>query len=236
MGKLKGHVLIFGYLHIGSYVAEKLDEIGIDYVVTTEAPTLPDLLKQEDPRRPRGRYPADQGPEEAGIESASMVVVTHSSAPTTCSSSSAQEAPARHPVVAVVRDEALVEPRGTRADIVIAASVTIGHLLALSAVTKTSWGSCFSERSARRDGRVLDIQVLAADRQGAAGVTKLARDHRGGSGGTNILRDALDPGFELQRTTLPLAVSGSSRLSGSLRAKPRRTRHRPALARFMPFI
>ncbi len=139
VGRLKSHVIIFGYTHMGRYVAEKLEELGIDYVVTTRDPALfQELLNKkvlvvlEAENRPASVL------KEAGIDRAGMVVVAHNSDPENMLYIlSARKLRPDIRIVTVVHDEALVETaKNAGADVVIPESVTVGHLLALSAVTK----------------------------------------------------------------------------------------------------
>ena len=46
--KLKQHVIVFGYSHLGRYVMEKLNEIGLDYVVITKDPHIYNELLKKD--------------------------------------------------------------------------------------------------------------------------------------------------------------------------------------------
>ena len=85
ISKLKEHVIVFGYAHLGRYVAEKLQEMNIDYVVVTRDPrSHEDLLRRnimtvlELETRPIDAL------KEAGINRAAMVVVSHEKDRTTC--------------------------------------------------------------------------------------------------------------------------------------------------------
>lgn len=149
ISRLKHHVIVFGYSHLGRYVTEKLDEIGFDYVVLTRDPNIyHDLLKKdifailESQARPMVSL------KEAGIDTADIVVVSHENdSDNMLVILSARKL--RHDVriISVVHDENLIETaKNAGADMVIPASVTVGHLLALSAVTKDLVGVVFSEK------------------------------------------------------------------------------------------
>ena len=187
VGKLKGHVIIFGYTHMGRYVAEKLDEMGIDYVVTTKDPnTFQDLLKQKILAVLEVETRPIKALKEAGIERASMVVVAHSSDPDNMLFIlSARKLRPDIRIITVVHDEALVETaRNAGADVVIPASVTVGHLLALSAVTKNLVGVVFSEKVGTKE--IAEFSVFKSSPligKGLQEVAKLAADNRGGQGG-----------------------------------------------------
>ena len=147
--KLKQHVIIFGYSHLGRYVAEKLEELGLDYVVITKDPTIyDDLLKKdvfavlEYETQPIAALTA------AGVDRASTLVVAHEKDPDNMLVIlSARKLRPNIRIVSVVHDSSLIETaKNAGADMIVPSSVTVGHLLALSAVTKDLVGVVFSER------------------------------------------------------------------------------------------
>jgi voltage-gated potassium channel len=147
--RLKGHVIVFGYAHLGRYVSEKLKEMGVDYVVVTRDPHAhEDLLRRsvmtilEFETRPIDAL------KEAGIARAAMVVVSHEKDPDNMLVIlSARKLRPDVRIVTVVHDPNLVETaKDAGADVVIPSSVTLGHLLAISAVTKDLVGVVFSEK------------------------------------------------------------------------------------------
>ncbi len=48
ISKLSGHIIVYGFTHMGRYVADKLDEIGFDYVVITKNPEVYHELLNKD--------------------------------------------------------------------------------------------------------------------------------------------------------------------------------------------
>ncbi len=147
--KLKKHVIVLGYTHLGRYVTDKLDEINLDYVVVTKNPSKYDeLLKKncfavlESENQPLDALTA------AGIEHASMVVVAHEKDPDNMLSIlSARKMNPKVRIISVVHNPSFTETaKNAGADMVIPSTVTVGHLLALSAVTKNIVGVVFSER------------------------------------------------------------------------------------------
>ena len=48
IARLKSHVIIYGYTHMGRYVADKLEELGLDYVVISRNPTVYQELINKD--------------------------------------------------------------------------------------------------------------------------------------------------------------------------------------------
>jgi len=148
MERLKNHVIVYGYGHLGKYVVEKLDEIGLDYVVVTTDPQFySELVKGntlvvlEHETRPI------EALRQAGIERAGMLIVSHQNdSSNMLITLSARKLRPNMRIVSVVHDTDLIEAmKGSGADIVIPSSVTVGHLLALSAATKDLVGIVFSE-------------------------------------------------------------------------------------------
>jgi Trk K+ transport system NAD-binding subunit len=147
--RLKNHVIVFGYSHLGRHVAQKLDDIGLDYVVLTRDPNLYHELVR------KGMFavlefethPTD-ALKQAGIDQASTIVVAHSEDPANMLVVlNARKLRQDIRIITVIHDEELVETaKNAGADMVIPSSVTVGHLLALSAVTKDLVGVVFSEK------------------------------------------------------------------------------------------
>jgi voltage-gated potassium channel len=215
VGRLKGHVIIFGYTHMGRYVAEKLDEMGIDYVVTTKDPSVfQDLLKKqilavlEIETRPMAAL------KEAGIERASMVVVAHSNDPDNMLFIlSARKLRPDVRIVTVVHDESLIETaRNAGADVVIPASVTVGHLLALSAVTKDLVGVVFSEKVGTKE--IAEFSLFKSSPLIGKGLQEVARLAViiGVVRGDDVLQNIFDPGFTLKEGDTLLVLGDPSKL------------------------
>jgi len=215
VGRLKGHVIIFGYTHMGRYVAEKLDEMGIDYVVTTKDPnTFQELLKQKILAVLEVETRPIKALNDAGIERASMVVVAHSSDPDNMLFIlSARKLRPDVRIVTVVHDESLVETaRNAGADVVIPASVTVGHLLALSAVTKNLVGVVFSEKVGTKE--IAEFSVFKSSPligKGLQEVAKLAVII-GVVRGDEVLQNIFDPGFTLQEGDTVLVLGDPGKL------------------------
>ena len=147
--RMKNHVIVFGYAHLGRYVADKLGDLGIDYVVVTHDPAIYDLLIKkkvmavlEHENRPIVAL------KEAGIEAASTLIAAHQDDPENMLITlSARRLKPGIRIISVVHDEQLTETaRNAGADVTIPSSVSVGHLLALSAVTRDLVGIVFSEK------------------------------------------------------------------------------------------
>ncbi len=149
IGRMKGHVVVFGYTHLGRYVADKLASVGLDCVVVTRDPQLYETLTKqkvlavlEHENRPVDAL------REARIEAASSLIAAHDK--DTDNMLVVLSARRMRPdlrIITVVHDGQLTETAKTAgADVVIGSSVSVGHLLALSATTKDLVGIVFSER------------------------------------------------------------------------------------------
>ena len=173
MQRLKNHVIVYGYGHLGKYVIEKLDELGLDYVVVTTDPQLyAGLVKDKTLAVLEHETRPIEALKQAGIEKAGMLIVSHQNDPDNMLITlSARKLRPNMRIVSVVHDSDLIDAmKSSGADMVIPSSVTIGHLLALSAATKDLVGIVFSEEIGTKEiARFTRLQVIEAHRQGAAG-------------------------------------------------------------------
>jgi voltage-gated potassium channel len=147
--RMKNHVIVFGYQHLGRYVADKLGELGIDYVVVTHDQSIYESLTKkkvlavlEHENRPIVAL------EQAGIKTATTLIAAHETdSENMLITLSARRLKPAVRIVSVVHDEQLTDTaKNAGADVVIPSSVSVGHLLALSAVTKDLVGIVFSEK------------------------------------------------------------------------------------------
>jgi voltage-gated potassium channel len=147
--RMKNHVIVFGYAQLGRYVADKLGELGIDYAVVTHEPAIYDSLTKKKvltvlhhENRPIVAL------KEAGIEEASTLIAAHEKDPENILIIlSARRLRPDIRIVSVVHDEQLIETaKNAGADVTVPSSVSVGHLLALSAITRDLVGIVFSEK------------------------------------------------------------------------------------------
>lgn len=213
--RLRSHTIIFGYEHLGRFVSEKLQELGLDYVVVTRNKQLYDELiskKVFAVHEVEGR-PVDSL-KEAGIESASTVIVSHQSDPDNLILVlAARKLRPDVRIIAVVHDPNMIETaKEAGADVVIPASVTVGHLLALSAITKDLVGIVFSEKIGTKEiaqFTVFKSSVLVG--KGMQEVAKLAmvigvvRDEA-------VVKNIFDPEFRLKEGDTVLVLGDPSNL------------------------
>ena len=147
--RLKKHAIVFGYSHLGRYVSQKLENLGFDYVIITKDPVIyNELLKKDVFAVLEYETQPIVALKAAGIERVSMIIVAHEKdADNMLIILSARKMRPDIRIITVVHDQSLTETaKNAGADMVIPASVTVGHLLALSAVTKDLVGVVFSEK------------------------------------------------------------------------------------------
>ncbi len=197
---IKRHVVVYGYGHLGKYVMEKLDELGLDYVVVTTEPQLYDsLIKNrvmavlEHETRPMEALKA------AGIERAGMLIAAHQDdSKNMLITLSARKVRPDLRIVSVVHDSELIEAaKNAGADVVIPSSVTVGHLLALSAVTKELVGVVFSEEIGTKE--IARFSLFKSSKligKGLQEVSSLAVVI-GVVRGANVVQNIFDPAFRL---------------------------------------
>ena len=166
-------------------MAEKLDELGFDNAIVTRDPEIyKELLKQKAfVVQEKENHPI-MALKEAGLDKASIIIA-------------AQDEDSRNlliilavrkmrpdiRIVSVINDQDLIETAKTAgADAVIPASITVGRLLALSAVTKIWSGWYIPKRLERRNRRILGLQDVQADREGSARGIEIRNDHRSCAG------------------------------------------------------
>jgi voltage-gated potassium channel len=149
MKRLRKHVIVFGYSNLGKYVSEKLEELGFDYVIMTKDPnTYNELLQRDVFVVLEYETQPIEALKTAGIDQASMVVIAHEQdAENMLILLTARKMRPDVRIITVVHDPGLIETAKTAgASMVIPDAVTVGHLLALSAVTKGLVGIVFSEK------------------------------------------------------------------------------------------
>jgi Trk K+ transport system NAD-binding subunit len=161
--RLKDHAIVLGYTHWGRYVMEKLEDLGLDFVIVTKDAQVYDELLRNDVFVVLERETQSMTAlTEAGIDRASIVVSAHEKdADNMLAILSARKLHSDIRIISVVHDNTLVETaRNAGADIVIPSSVTVGHLLALSAVTRNLVGVVFSERIGTKE--IAEFSVFKA--------------------------------------------------------------------------
>lgn len=200
--RMRGHVIVFGYAHLGRYVADKLVELGLDCVVVTRDPAIYDALTKrkvlvvlEQENRPIVTL------KEAGVEHASTLIAAHEKdSDNMLAILSARRLRPDIRVISVVHDEELTDTaRNAGADVVIPSSVSVGHLLALSATTRDLVGIVFSERVGTRE--IAQFSVFKSSKligQRLPDLTKFAHVI-GVVRNDELIRDVFDPGLRIQQ-------------------------------------
>ena len=213
--RLKDHAIIMGYSHLGRYVAEKLDELGFDNAIVTRDPEIfKELIKQKAFAVLENENHPIMALKEAGLDKASIIIA-------------AQDEDSRNMliilavrkmrpdirIVSVINDQDLIETAKTAgADVVIPSSVTVGRLLALSAVTKNLVGVVFSEKTGTKE--IAEFSVFKASiliGKGLHEVSKFAtiigvvRDDM-------VLKSIFDPTFTIKENDVLLVLGDSEKL------------------------
>lgn len=199
--RMKGHVIVYGYAHLGRYVADKLLEVGLDCVVVTRDPAVYESLAKkkmlvvlEQENRPIVAL------KEAKIETASTLIAAHEKdQENILAILSARRLKPTIRIISVVHDDQLIDAaKNAGADVVIPSSVSVGHLLALSATTQDLVGIVFSEKVGTKE--IAQFSVFRASRligQGLQELTNLAHIVgivRNGE----LIRNVFDPSLRVQ--------------------------------------
>lgn len=200
--RLKGHVIVFGYSHLGRYVADKLATLGLDTVVVTRDPALYETLTKqkalavlEHENRPIMTL------REANIETASTLIAAHEKDPDNMLVMlSARRLRPDLRIISVVHDDQLVDTaKNAGADVVIPSSVSVGHLLALSATAKDLVGIVFSERVGTKE--IAQFSVFRSSKLIGQRLQELTRFAHviGIVRNDQLIRDVFDPTLKIQQ-------------------------------------
>lgn len=212
---LKGHIILFGYNHLGKYVAEKMDELGIPYVVVQKDAQTHEALSRQKVLSilERETHPIE-ALKHAGVERASCVIVCHASdSENLMVVLSVKKLRPDIRVVSVVHSSDLLETaKNAGSDVVIPSSVTVGHLLALSAITKDLVGVVFSEKIGTKEiGQFSIFKRSKLIGKGMQEVTKYATVI-GVVRNDAVVRDIFDPSFRLMENDVLLVLGNPSAL------------------------
>ncbi len=215
MKRIKKHVIVFGYSHLGKYVTEKLDELGFDYVIMTKDPnTYNELLKKDVFVVLEYETQPIAAMKTAGVDRASMIVVAHEKdAENMLILLTARKMCPDIRIISVVHDPSLIDTAKTAgADMVIPASVTIGHLLALSAITKDLVGIVFSEKIGAKE--IAEFSIFKSSQLIGKGLQEISKHAaiigvvRNGA----VLNNIFDPTFTLQENDTLLVMGETNML------------------------
>ena len=200
--RMKGHVIVYGYAHLGRFVADKLAELGLDCVVVTRDPAIYETLTKkkvlvvlEQENRPIVTL------RQARVDQASTLIAAHEKDPDNMLAIlSARRLRPDIRIISVVHDDELTDTaKNAGADVVIPSSVSVGHLLALSATTRDLVGIVFSERVGTRE--IAQFSVFKSSNligKRLSDLTQLA--HVIGIVRSNeLIRDVFDPHLKIQQ-------------------------------------
>lgn len=213
--RMKGHAIIFGYTHLGRYVADKLTELGFDYIIVTHDPTIYDTLTK---RKVLAVLEHENRPivalKEAKVETASTLIAAHEKDPDNMLIIlSARRLRPDIRIITVVHDDQLTDTaKNAGADVVIPSSVSVGHLLALSATTKDLVGVVFSERVGTKEIAQFTVfkssKLIGKDMQDLSKFAHVIGIVRNGE----LLQNLFDPGLRIRPDDTLLMFGDPSRL------------------------
>jgi voltage-gated potassium channel len=213
--RIKRHAIVFGYSHLGRYVVDKLEEIGLDYVVITKTPHVyTDLLSKKIPVVLEHETRPMEALKEAGIERAGIVIVAHDTDPENMLFIlSARKVRPDIRIVTVVHDSDLTDTaKNAGANTVIPSSVTLGHLLALSAITEDLVGVVFSEKIGTKEIAQFSIfkssPLIGQQLQAISSLASVIGVIREGALASNVF----DQGFKIQEGDTLLVLGDPARL------------------------
>jgi len=200
--RMKGHVIVYGYAHLGRFVADKLAELGLDCVVVTRDPAIYETLTKkkvlvvlEQENRPIITL------RQAHVDQASTLIAAHEKDPDNMLAIlSARRLRPDIRIISVVHDDELTETaKNAGADVVIPSSVSVGHLLALSATTRDLVGIVFSERVGTRE--IAQFSVFKSSKLIGKRLSDLTQfAHVIGIVRSNeLIRDVFDPNLKIQQ-------------------------------------
>jgi voltage-gated potassium channel len=215
ISKLSGHIIVYGFTHMGRYVTDKLDEIGFDYVVITKNPEVyHELLNKDAYATLEHELQPIEALKSAGIEKAGMVIVSHLNDPDNLLFIlSARKLRPDIKIVTVIHDSSLIDmAKNAGADVVIPSAVTVGHLLALSAVTKDLVGVVFSEKIGTKEIAEFSIfkssPLIDKGLQEVGALAAIIGVIRDG----NVVQNIFTPGFTLKEGDTLLVLGDPSNL------------------------
>jgi Trk K+ transport system NAD-binding subunit len=147
--RLKKHVIVYGYSHMGKYIVEKLEQLGYDYVVITRINAVYDqLLKSDIFVVLENETDIIGALKTAGIEKASLVIVADvNDSDNMRFILTTRKLRPDVQIHTVVHDPSLVEmEKAAGADVVIPSTVAVGNLLAFSADNRDLVGVVFTQK------------------------------------------------------------------------------------------
>ena len=207
VSKLKAHVIVYGYTHMGKYVDDKLDEIGSDYVVISrDAAVVQDLLDKNVFAVLETQTNPIEALQTAGIDKASKVIVTDvNDSDNIRFILTARKLRPDIKIHTVVHDPSLVETaKDAGANVVIPASVAVGRLLAFS---EDSLGVLLSKN-------VFEFRIDKSSSLIGKGLQEISKHAKiaGVERGGDIVGNFFDSSFTLKSGDTLLIVGDHSKL------------------------
>ncbi len=216
--KLKRHVIVYGYEHVGKYVTEKLNDLGFDYVVVTKNQSTYDDLVNEDifvvlehEIEPIATLKA------AGIDQAAIVITSYEKdADNMLIILSARKVRPDIRIISLAHDQSLTETaKNAGANVVIPESATLGHLLALSAVVKNLIGVVFSEKVGTKE--IAEFTVSRSSPLVGKGLPEISKLVAivGVVRGNQVLTNIFEPNFKLEENDTIIGLGNTDKVQGA---------------------
>ena len=146
--KLKNHIIVYGYSHMGKYITERLEELGYDFVIITRVPDAYNELLRKDLFVVLETETDIVGAlNRAGIANASLVIVADvNDSDNLRFILTARKLRPDIKIHTVVHDSTMTDmAKDAGANVVIPSSATVGELLAFSADNKDLVGVVFTQ-------------------------------------------------------------------------------------------
>ena len=224
ISKLKGHFIVYGYSRMGTYVAEKLEERRLDYVVITKNLNVyNELISSNVLTILETEGNAIKTLKAAHIENASVVIATDANdSDNLLLILSARKLRQDIKILTIVHEPSLMEmAKNAGADVVVPSSITLGHLLAFAAVTPDPVGLINSEKIGKEGIAEFPIsgssRLVGAKLQDAAKVATIAGVERDGV----IVRNIFDGNFTLREGDTLLVIGDPANLMALKQEKAR---------------
>jgi len=213
ISQLKDHIVLFGDGQVARHVAEKLNDLGLDYVVlTSDSVRYHELLTKSIFSVLVSENHPVEDLTEAGIERASTAIVAYDQDPINMLAIlSTRKVRPDIRIISVINDEKLLGTAKTAgSDVTIPASLTLGNFAALAAVTKDIAGVVFSDKTGSME--IAEVSIFNKSRLIGKGLQEISRYAPiiGVVRDDRVLREVYEPNFVLKEADT-LLILGNPR-------------------------
>jgi len=226
--RLKKHIIVYGYSHMGKYITERLEEIGYDYVVITRIPDVyNELLRKDFFVVLETETDIIGALKAAGIDKASMVIVADvNDSDNMRFILTARKLRPDIKIHTVVHDPSLIEmSKDAGANVVIPSTAAVGELLAFSADNKDLVGVVFTQNMKTQGITEFTIHapspIIGKKLHEVAEIAKVIGAVRDGKVDASVF----DGTFTLQEGDTLLVLGDASHIKEHLEEKASRRSH-----------